>query len=105
MIRINLLPAELRRGTKLSPKILGAGLAGALAASAAIGWFGMVYFGELAAVESELSDVETQLVEKSRRAAYCDKLEANKQDYQSRVQTIQDIGKSRRLWSKFCDEL
>ena len=32
-------------------------------------------------------------------------LEANRKDYAERVQTIQQIGQSRRLWSKFCDEL
>jgi len=72
---------------------------------AAFGWFGLVYFGELASVEEEHAKVKKELEEKSVKATYYDKLEANRKDYLSRVQTVQEIGQSRRLWSKFLDEL
>ena len=44
-------------------------------------------------------------VEKEKRAAYHSQLEVNRKDYAERVQTIQQISQSRRLWSKFCDDL
>lgn len=105
MIRINLLPAELQRGNRLSAKVLVAAIGAAVAVSAAVGWFGIVYFGDLGAAEEKLRRVEATLTERSKLATYHDQLESNKQDYASRVQTIQDIAKSRRLWTKFCDEL
>jgi Tfp pilus assembly protein PilN len=105
MIRINLLPADLRRGTRLPAKVLAVAFGSALAVSASIGWFGLVWFGELGAAENRLVAAEEKLVERQKRTAYCDQLESNKADYTTRVQTIQDIGRSRRVWSKFLDEL
>jgi len=105
MIRINLLPADLRRGNRLPPKILAAAFAAALAVSACVGWFGLVYFGELAAAEDALAKVEAKLTARAPKVDYHGKLLANQQDYALRVQTIQDIGRSRRVWSKFLDDL
>jgi len=105
VIRINLLPVDLRRGSSIPTKVLAAAFAAALAVSGAIGWFGIVYFGDLGNAEQALLDVEAKLEERNKRVAYHDKLESNRKDYATRVQTIQDIGKSRRLWSKFLDEL
>ncbi|HEX5053559.1 MAG TPA: hypothetical protein VFZ65_17405 [Planctomycetota bacterium] len=105
MIRINLLPADLRRGNRIAPKVLATAFVAAIAVSAAIGWFGIVYFGDLGDAEAKLQTVEAKLAEREKRVAYFDKLQANKKEYGSRVQTIADISKSRRLWSKFCDEL
>lgn len=105
MIRINLLPAELQRGNRLSGKVMATAFAAAVLVSAAIGWFGIVYFGDLGAAEQRLSKVEATLAERGKLAAYHDELETNQKDYATRVQTIQDIAKSRRLWTKFMDEL
>lgn len=105
MIRINLLPVELRRGTAISTKLLVAMVASCLLVCAAVGWFGLVYFGDLGAIEAEEREMAAQLADKTKKGGYYDKLEANLKDYTNRVQTITDIGKSRRLWSKFCDEL
>lgn len=105
MIRINLLPADLRRGNRIPPKVLAAAFAAAVATSGAIGWFGIVYFGDLGAAQTRLQEVEAKLAEREKRVVYHDSLQANRKDYAGRVQTIQDIAKSRRVWSKFCDEL
>lgn len=105
MIRINLLPADLRRGNRIPPKVLATAFAATIATSGAIGWFGIVYFGDLGGAEQSLVEVETKLAEREKRVAYHDELQANRKDYGARVQTIQDIAKSRRVWSKFCDEL
>lgn len=105
MIRINLLPVEYRRGNRISPKLLATAFGSALAVAASIGWFGIVYFGELGELERQDVAVTTELAQKKKKGEYYDKLEANRLDYSSRVQTIQDIGRSRRIWSKFVDEL
>ncbi len=105
MIRINLLPADLRRGNRIPPKVLATAFAAAVATSGAIGWFGIVYFGDLGNAEQSLAEVEAKLADREKRVVYHDELQANRKDYGSRVQTIQDIAKSRRVWSKFCDEL
>jgi len=105
VIRINLLPADLRRGNRIPPKVLAVAFAAAVATSGAIGWFGIVYFGDLGSAENALVAVDAKLAEREKRVVYHDELQANKKDYGNRVQTIQDIAKSRRVWSKFCDEL
>ena len=105
MIRINLLPADLRRGNHLPAKVLGAAFGAALAVSAAIGWFGLVYFGDLGAAETALEQEVAKLTDRQKKVSYHEQLDANKKDYALRVQTIQDIGKSRRVWSRFLDEL
>ncbi|MCR9248039.1 MAG: hypothetical protein NXI31_23655 [bacterium] len=105
MIRINLLPAEMRRGNRVAVKVLVAAFASALAVSASVGWFGIVWFGDLAAAENNLASVQGQLASKQQDVAYYTELEKNRKDYAQRVQTIQDIGKSRRLWSQFLDQL
>jgi Tfp pilus assembly protein PilN len=105
MIRINLLPADLRRGTRLPAKVLAVAFGAALAVSASIGWFGLVWFGDLGSVEARLEAAVGKLADKQKKLDYVDQLEANKKDYSGRVQTIQDIAKSRRVWTKFLDEL
>ena len=49
MIRINLLPVEMRRGRRLQAKLLVVALASAVAVTAALGWLGMKWFGDLKA--------------------------------------------------------
>jgi flagellar biosynthesis regulator FlaF len=105
VIRINLLPLELRRGNRMPARVIAAAFGAAVATSASIGWFGIVYFGDLGKAEVSLQSVEKTLAEKEKRVEYHTLLEQNRKDYAERVQTIQAIGKSRRLWAKFCDEL
>jgi Tfp pilus assembly protein PilN len=105
MIRINLLPADLRRGTRLPAKVLAVAFGSALAVSASIGWFGLVWFGDLGNAEQRLEVAVQKLGERQKKLEYVDQLEANKKDYGARVQTIKDIAKSRRVWTKFLDEL
>lgn len=105
MIRINLLPAEMRRGNRLPARVVAAGFTGAVLVSASLGWLGMVWFGDLAAAEERLVEAESRLGNMQKQLDYQTELEKNKKEYAERVQTIQEIAKSRRLWTKFCDEL
>lgn len=105
MININLLPADLRRGNRLPPRVLAAAFATALIISAAVGWFGLVYFGTLADAEQHLATSIAKLESRADAVKYHDDLSANQKDYALRVETIQNIGRSRRLWSQFMDDL
>jgi hypothetical protein len=105
MIRINLLPEEYRRSERTSPKIFAATLVGVILVCSGFGWFGFVYFGELGKLEAEHAAVAEQLVRVTETATYYDRLEVQRKDYEDRVKTIQDIGKSRRLWTKFVEQV
>jgi Tfp pilus assembly protein PilN len=105
MIRINLLPVEMRRERRLQAKLLVVAMASAVSVTAALGWLGMKWFGDLKAAEDRLAAADAKLGELQRRVAYVDQLEANKNDYTVRVQSIRDIGNSRRVWSQFLDDL
>ncbi len=105
MIRINLLPQEYRRSERTSPKIFAAILFGIVLVCTAFGWFGMVFFGDLAELEAQNEVLTEQLAQKSKQAGYHDTLQGQRVDFVQRVQTIQDIGKSRRLWTRFVDQV
>lgn len=105
MIRINLLPADLRRGNRLPPRVLAAAFGAALLCSVAVGWFGLVYFGDLARAEQELQNAQVQLQSRAPKVAYHGALLKNQNDYAMRVQTIQEIGNGRRVWTRFMDDL
>jgi Tfp pilus assembly protein PilN len=105
MIHVNLLPVEQRRGNRLPLRVLGAGAGATLVAAGAIGWFAVVWLVDLGGAEQRLAALEQQLAAREPKLAYHAQLEQNRKDYQERVQTIQSIAQSRRLWSKFCDEL
>lgn len=105
MIRINLLPEEFRRAEGSSPKVFAATIGAIIAVSAAFGWFGKVYFGDLAEAEAQHQRVTETLNRKTQGSKYFDDLEKQRKDYSQRVTTIQTIGKSRRLWTEFLDQV
>lgn len=105
MIRINLLPIEHRRGNRLPLRILAAAAGALVAVAAAAVWLAVVWFVDLGGAEERLAALEQKLAERAPKLTYHGQLEQNRKDYQERVQTIQSIAQSRRLWSKFCDEL
>lgn len=105
MIRINLLPDELRRSERSSPKVFAATLLAVILVCSTVGWFGYVYFGELSELEVEHRQVDEMLTAKNEAAAYHDALVAERAAYQNREATIRKIGISRMLWTEFMDQL
>src|SRR5688500_10437610 len=105
MIRINLLPEEYRRAERTSFKLFAGTLAAAMVVCSAFGWFGFVYFGELSSLEEDRHSVEETLKTKKERSSYHDALAAEKKDYESRSETIQDICKSRMSWTEVLDQI
>lgn len=105
MIRINLLPDEFRRSDRTSPKLFAAVLLTVMAVCGSIGWFGYVYFGELKELEVENARLDEALASKQESVAYFQALQNERTDYEQRSKTIQEIGKSRVLWTPVLDEL
>jgi Tfp pilus assembly protein PilN len=105
MIRINLLSLQQRRGNRISASLIAAALAAAVVVSGAIGWFGLVWFGDLGDAEARMDALDRKMSEREKRIAYYTQLEVNRNDYLERVKTIQEIGQSRRQWCRYLDEL
>lgn len=105
MIRINLLPEDLRRAERTSPKVFAATVLSVIVCCCALGWFGYIYFGELQELELEHARTQEQIGSLKERVAYHDALQTEQKDFEQRKQTIQEIGKSRVLWTKIIDEM
>jgi len=105
MIRINLLPEDLRRAERTSPKVFAATVLSVIVCCCTLGWFGYVYLGELQQLEMEASRTTEQLGSLKERVAYHDALQSEAKDFEQRKSTIQEIGKSRVLWTKIFDEV
>ena len=105
MIRINLLPEDFRRSERTSIKLFAATLAAVVFVCSGVGWFGLVWFGELAQLEEERASVEDSLRQKRERVVYHDALEVEKKDYEARSETIMNIFRSRMSWTEVLDQM
>ena len=105
MIHINLLPDEYRKAERTSPKLFATVLLAVVAVCSAFGWFGFVYFGDLGKLEVEHAAVQEELKGMADQVTYHDRLLKERQDYQQRAKTIEQIGQSRIVWSRILDEL
>ncbi len=105
MIRINLLPDEYRRSERTSPRVFGALLLAVVAVCCSVGWFGLVYFGELGELRSKHVAATERLANLTDRVAYCTALSGEKTDFQERAKTIDQINGSRVLWTEVLDQL
>ncbi len=105
MIRINLLPEVYRRSERTSPKVFAATLAGVILACSSIGWFGLVYFGELGKLQVEHKGVQETLASVQVQAKYHDNLVKEREDFSKRADTIKNIAKGRMIWTKVMDDV
>jgi Tfp pilus assembly protein PilN len=105
MIRINLLPDELRRSEGTSTKVFAAMLIAVVLVCSAFGWFGIVYFGNLGELEAQHRQLDDELASLRDRCTYHDALVNEKGEYEKRSRTIQDIGQSRMSWTEVLDQL
>lgn len=103
MIKINLLPEEYRRSERTSPKVFAAALVGVILVCSGFGWFGMIYFGELSKARKQHQEVSAQLKVDEQKAAYHDQLVKEKKEFSKRADTIRDIARGRKLWTKTMD--
>jgi len=104
MIRINLLPEEFRRTERTSPKLFATVLLAVILVCCSFGWFGYVYFGELGKLQLEHAQISERLSGLEKRVVYHDALQAERTDYQKRKETIEQISRSRVIWTKILDQ-
>ncbi len=105
MIGINLLPEAYRRPERTSPKVFAAALSGVILVCSSIGWFGMVYFGDLDRMVIKHRGITETLSGVEKRAKLYDDLVQERKDFSKRADTIKNIAKGRRVWVKLLDEL
>jgi hypothetical protein len=104
MIRIDLLPPELRGKQSSTPGmmigLMGFGVFFGLAAfGVAWGWFGVV--GE---ARGDVQIARDNLEMRKPRVEYSDRLEAEKKEYTGRLDHIKQFSSSRVLWTKKIDQ-
>ncbi len=105
MIRVNLLPPEYRKvdGTPIVRFV--AVVVGVFLCATAMSVWGYVHFGMLAEVRERRAGLEEDLVGLQALAQRSMALQAEFKEYQRRRATIEEIGKSRFLWSRKLDQL
>ena len=104
MIRINLLPLELRNAARTPVKVFVAYLAGVGAIAVLLCTYTYLWFNSIVIQErrDRKSDEVSQLTQK---ASEVDALHADIAEYKERERVIINIKTSRILWSKKIDEL
>ena len=105
MIKVNLLPPEYRKvdGTPVA-RFVTLVLGVFLTASAMSVW-GYVHFGMLTEVRERRTSLEEELVGLQKLAERSQALLAEFKEYQRRRETIEEIDKTRILWSRKLDQL
>lgn len=105
MTCINLLPQDYRKKTATPLSVLLPTVGSiTLVLLLGFGWT-WLHFAELAKVEGERAELETQLASKAPMLAYAGALKAEQADFENRTSTIKEIASSRVLWTKKLDEL
>jgi Tfp pilus assembly protein PilN len=105
MIQINLLPDELRRSTRTSPKALALLFVVSVLSFGSAGFCGFLWFNVKADREARVQIAQDQLDALAPRAKYADQLSKEKSEFDKRNKTINDISASRIVWTKKLDRL
>ena len=105
MIKVNLLPAEYRKVERTPVLRFLTIICGVVLSASAIGAFLYVHFGTLVEVVSEGEKVQETLDTMQVLADRSKALEREFTEYKQRRMQIEEIGLSRRLWSRKVDEL
>ena len=104
MIHINLLPESYRKPERTSPKVFAAALIGVILVCSSLGWFGMVYFGDLDKVVVKHRNTSETLKGVNEAAALYTRLVQEQKEFSKRSDTITNIAKGNMSWTKFMDE-
>jgi Tfp pilus assembly protein PilN len=105
MIQINLLPDELRRSTRTSPKALALLFVVSVLSFGSAGFLGFLWFNVKADREARVQIAQDQLDALAPRAKYADQLAKEKSEFDKRNKTITEIAASRIVWTKKLDRL
>jgi Tfp pilus assembly protein PilN len=105
MIQINLLPDELRRGGRSSPRALALLFVASLLCFGALGTTGFLWFNVRADRQARVDIAKDQLDHLSPQAKYADSLAQEKAEFEKRNKTISEIASSRIVWTRKFDRL
>jgi Tfp pilus assembly protein PilN len=105
MIQINLLPDEMRRSTRTSPRTLVLLFVASLFAFGGIGTAGFLWFNVRADKQARVDISQEQLDNMMPRARYADSLDKERSEYEKRNKTIGEIAASRIVWTRKFDRL
>ena len=103
MITINLLPQEYRKTERTSIKVFLSIVFVLVSVCCSLGYFGHVYLYEFKSKEGERMSRQEKLRSLEPQARYDDALVAEKKEFQTRSDTIQQIATSRVLWTEMLD--
>lgn len=105
MIRINLLPEEMRKREKTPLSRIVVTLVGTFVIVTGASVYAYAHFGLLHEARSRLDRSRSELASLEPEAKYADDLLREKKDFDKRSEIIQTIGNSRILWSRKLDQL
>ncbi len=105
MIQINLLPDEMRRSTRSSPRTLLILFVASLLSFGGVGTAAVLWFSVRADRQARVDIAQEQLDNMTPRAKYADSLEKEKSEYEKRNKTIREIAASRIVWTRKLDRL
>lgn len=105
MIQINLLPDELRRASRSSPRALVLLFAASVLCFGGLGTAGFLWFNVRADKQARVDIAQEQLDNLTPRAKYADTLAKEKSDFEKRNKTIGEIAASRIVWTRKLDRL
>jgi hypothetical protein len=105
MIRINLLPEEMRKREKTPLSRIVVTLVGTFVIVTGASVYAYAHFGLLHEARSRLDRSRSELASLEPEAKYADDLLREKKDFDKRSEIIQQIGNGRILWSKKLDQL
>jgi Tfp pilus assembly protein PilN len=107
MIRVNLLPSEYRKVERTPILRFVTIICGVVLSTSVLGVFLYVHFAMLVKVVSDREKREETYLTKKVIADRSIALEHEAREYRNRLQTIEEIAKGRKLWSRkldqFCD--
>jgi len=104
MIRVNLLPEELRRTGGAQPLMLGV-LLGGIVPLAVLGCVYVYLWFNVIVVEEKLAHLQQEVSQLNAQAAEVDSLQEDIADYKERERIIIQIKTNRILWSRKLDAL
>lgn len=105
MIQINLLPDELRRSTRTSPRTLALLFVATVLCFGGVGTTGFLWFNVRADKQARVDISQEQLENMMPRARYADALDKEKSEFEKRNKTIGEIATSRIVWTRKLDRL
>lgn len=104
MIKINLLPQELRRSTGTPPVLLGI-VFGGVGLITAMGFFYIYLWFNALMVKEEMDSLSKEVVLLNKEASVVDLLDADIRNFKALEHHIVEMKTNRRLWSLKLDQL